>query len=107
MGTRSRLALLLLTAISAVIGPSNQVPGARSEVVHVHTLPCTEQGCQGQGQSQPGYRYVCDECGHVRYFCAACSRQLTSDEAAEHTHTAGLSCRMVELSTSALERLRL
>ena len=86
MGIRLRLTLLMLTAITAVAGPSNRPPGARTELPPVRTLPCMLENCEGQGLWKSGYKYSCDECGGSFYFCSTCSRQLTGDEAASHKH---------------------
>lgn len=86
MGMHSRLALLLLTAISAVANPPGRPPGAGSKIVPVRTLPCPKDDCNGRGQWQGGYRYSCDECNAAFYYCTACPSELQADEAAEHKH---------------------
>jgi hypothetical protein len=90
MSARSRLALLMLATIPAVIVPPNRPAGNPSGVVPVATVPCPkgEIECGGQGQFEAGYRYRCDVCDDTFYYCSTCSTQLTRDEAAEHVHSA-------------------
>lgn len=84
MGTRLRLALLMLTAIPGQATPPHGVPGAESEFLPVPTLPCPKDSCQGQGEWKFGYLYSCDECNDPFYYCTACRRQLRPDE--DHGH---------------------
>lgn len=89
MGTRLRLALLMLTATTVHQGAPHQVPGARSGVVPVRTLPCPKDSCGGQGEWQSGYLYSCDECNDPFYYCTACRRQLGADEDHGHDDASG------------------
>jgi hypothetical protein len=86
MGTGSRLALLMLTAILGDFPPGPPPGAPPADAVSVHAAPCPRPNCGGEGESKSGYRYSCYRCGRTFYYCGVCKHHLTRGEVDKHEH---------------------
>lgn len=89
MGTSRRLALLLLTVLSAVMGPPSRPPGGNPmQNVLAHTAPCPKPNC-GTLTMKEANLYRCDACGGYFRYCSQDDTYFPNSEAAYHQHASG------------------
>jgi hypothetical protein len=88
MGTRLRLALLMLTVLPDVMGPPNRPPGSNAKVSRVRPVPCPKANC-GKGRWQNGNVYKCRQCGHTFNYCSVDDSYFPDSAAASHRHASG------------------
>ena len=87
MGSRSGLALLLLTTLLSVNLPPAGPPGNPPlDATLLPVVACPVPGCSGNGRRQSGKYYLCGTCGGFFYYCTACESYFTDNDVARHDH---------------------
>jgi hypothetical protein len=87
MGTRLRLALLMLTSLPGAM-PPYRPPGSGQKVSPVRTVACPKPHC-GKGRRLNGNVYKCDQCGDTFNYCSVDKSYFLDSEAAMHRHASG------------------
>jgi len=92
MVTHVRRTLLMITTLLGVQTPPGRPPGRKpvqskppAATVPL-TGPCPYPGCQGEGDWQKGFLYLCNTCNKPSYYCTSCNKFYPRGKEGEHKH---------------------